>query len=237
MIDIMQTLKKYKDHAEAQGLIVYAIGLKGSQNYNLSDEESDVDANLVFIPTLAQLRNQKSVKFTFDEGEVTCHDIYSFAHIVAKGNPQWIEVCQTEHIIGDLSLFKHFNLNPSALKGMLMEKVHAFDKLYPSRAKYIKQFGYDPKQLHHIIRLYDTLELGVKVLSYGGTQRDWMMKIKRGTLLTKEEAFILRDEYVAKLSNIYATRKLAYKPQVIDYGEIDTIVIKNLVNYYSHLVD
>jgi len=128
-MDILKVLQQYKEYAEAQGLVVYAVALKGSQNYNLDDNESDIDANLVFIPSLAQLRTNEKFKFEFPTGEVTCHNIYSFAEIVAKGNPQWIEVCNTEYVIGDLSLFQHYNLNPSAVKGMVMEKSKEMDKL------------------------------------------------------------------------------------------------------------
>ncbi len=223
---ILNTLEYYKKQIELAGYNVYAIMLKGSQNYNLSDDESDIDANVIFIPTLRQLRDDKPFKMSFMTGEATCHNIYSFADIVAKGNPQWIEVCHTEYIVGeDISMFKHFNLNPSALKGMVMEKVTAFDKLYPSREKYVKQFGYDPKQLHHIIRLYDILEKNVNVYKYEGEQREWMMKIKRGTLLSREEAFELRDSYVELLTNIYEERKLSYMKQEIDLSIIDKIVL------------
>lgn len=222
---ILATLQKFKEYAESQGLIVYAIALKGSQNYNLSDDESDIDANLVFIPTLAQMRKSEKFKFTFDEGEVTCHSIYDFAHIVAKGNPQWIEVCHSEWHIGSFDLFKHYKLNPSALKGMMMEKVHAFSKLYPSRAKYITKFGYDPKQLHHIIRLYDTLHKDVQVYKYTDHEKPYMMDIKRGRQpQTLELAEALRDTYVSKLSTIYEERKLTYIPQEVNYDILDTIV-------------
>ena len=223
---ILETLQKYKEYAEAQGLIVYAVGLKGSQNYNLADEESDIDANLVFIPTLQQMRSNEKFSFKFPEGEVTCHNIYSFAEIVAKGNPQWIEVCHSEWQIGSFELFKHYNLNPSALKGMMMEKVHAFSKLYPSRERYVKEFGYDPKQLHHIIRLYDTLRLGVNVHKYTGDMRTWMLDIKRGRYpSTLVEAEQLRDTYVAELEKFYEARKEAYTPQEVDYAFLDSIVM------------
>ena len=227
---IMETLKKFKAHLESKGLTVYAVMLKGSQNYNLSDSESDIDANAIIIPTLAQLRSNEKWKLSFEEGDVVAHNIYSFAEIVAKGNPQWVEVCNSEYAVGEsLEMFKHFRVNPSALKGMMMEKVTAFSRLYPSRAKYVEQFGYDPKQLHHIIRLYDCLAQDVITTTYHGTQRDWMMAIKRGTLLTKEEAFALRDEYVTKLAEIYEKRKLAYSPQKVGYDLIDKIVSNHLV--------
>ena len=231
-MQILGTLARYKAHAESQGLQVYAIAFKGSQNYNLADSESDVDANLVFIPSLSDLRTSAKYKFTFDTGEVTCHNIYQFAEIVAKGNPQWIEICHTDYVIGDLSLFKHYQLNPSALKGMVMEKVTAFSKLYPSRAKYIEQFGYDPKQLHHIIRLYDSLYTGNPVFKYFNADRDWMLDIKRGRIpATLAEAISLRDTYLAKLAQIYEARKLAYQPQHVDYDTLDQIVL----NYYKSL--
>lgn len=228
---ILEKLNEFKTEAEKSGLNVYAVALKGSQNYNLDDEESDIDANLVFIPTLSQIRSKKNYKITKEFGECTCHNIYEFADIVAKGNPQWIEICHTEYIIGDLSIFKDFKINPSALKGMIMEKFVAFDKLYPSREKYVKQFGYDPKQLHHIIRLYDCLEKDVNFYKYTDEEKIHMLDIKRGRFpKTKEEAFLLRDEYITKLNNLYESRKLSYVKQEIDYDLIDEIVIQSYMN-------
>ena len=225
---ILKTLQSYKSHIESKGYYVYAIMLKGSQNYNLADSESDIDANAILIPTPSQIRSDISPKFTFETGEVTCHNIYSFAEIVAKGNPQWIEVCHTQyHIGGSLTPFQHCVVNPSALKGMVMEKVTAFDKLYPSNKREIELYGYSPKQLHHIIRLYDVLVRNVNVYSYpDGPERDYMMSIKRGTSeLTRDQAFELRDSYVAKIASIYDERKLAYKPQTVSYELLDKIVL------------
>lgn len=233
-MEIIPTLRKYKEHAEAQGLIVYAIGLKGSQNYNLSDEDSDIDANLVFIPTLGQIRSGKTYKYTFPEGEVTCHNIYSFAEIVAKGNPQWIEVCHSDYQIGSFELFKHYKLNPSALKGMMMEKVYAFSKLYPSRAKFVEEFGYDPKQLHHIIRLYDLLKKGLDIYKYTDEEKIYMMDIKRGRFPGAVKiAEQMRDTYVASLKDIYEERKIAYEPQPVDYSMLDNIVMTYLIRNYN----
>ena len=227
----MDTLAKFKKHIESKGFTVYAIMLKGSQNYNLDDAESDIDANAILLPNnLTEVREGLKEHFSFEEGEVTCHDIRHFAHIVAKGNPQWIEVCHTEYQIGrSLDMFKHCTVNPSALKGMVMEKVHAFEKLYPSRAKYVKQFGYDPKQLHHIVRLVDLLESGKQTYKYNmGSQRQvGLVAIKRG-VLPKSEAEEMRDEYIAKLASIYETKKLEYSPQTIDEILIDEIVLHHI---------
>ncbi len=226
---ILDTLQSYKKHIEDQGYYVYCIMLKGSQNYNLSDEESDIDANAILIPKLADIRSNIKPKFTFPTGEVTCHNIYSFAEIVAKGNPQWSEAVNSKYVLGEpLDMFKKYSINPSALKGMFMEKVHALDKRYPSRAKYIDEYGWDGKQLHHLIRLYDLLLNDKIIHEYHGKEREYMLDIKRHRFpLTKEEAFLLRDEYVAKLNKIYEEKKILYKPEKIDYSILDNIVMQH----------
>ena len=234
-MNILDTLQSYKEHIEAQGYYVYCIMLKGSQNYNLSDEESDIDANAILIPKLADIRSNIKPKFTFPTGEVTCHNIYSFAEIVAKGNPQWSEAVNSKYVLGEpLDMFKKYSINPSALKGMFMEKVHALDKRYPSRAKYIDKYGWDGKQLHHLIRLYDLLVKDKIIHEYHGKDREYMLSIKRHKFtLTKEDSFLLRDEYVEKFNKIYEEKKTTYIPIPIDYELIDSIVMKHYYISYK----
>jgi hypothetical protein len=107
---------------------------------------------------------------------------------------------------------------------MLMEKVHAFDKLFEGRKHIVEKFGYNPKQLHHIIRLYDLLKHNVPIYEYHGDERDFMMDVKRGRYpKTKDEAFKMRDEYVQKINEIYECRKEKYTPI-----EVDKIFIEEL---------
>lgn len=229
--EIMSKLAEYKASIESRGHIVFAIALKGSQNYNLSDEESDIDANAVIIPTLSDLRHNKSNKYTFDDGEVTCHNIYSFAEIVAKGNPQFIEVCNTNYIIGDLTIFSGYNINPSALKGMFMEKLHAFDKVYPSTKEAVEKYGYVPKQVHHLVRLYDILKSGSKIIEYKGEPRDWLLGLKRGKV-SKGEAVCIMNEYKFLLDTLYESKKQEFTKNVVNYEEIDSIVMKYYLSTY-----
>lgn len=237
---IMSTLKKFKDEIENKGYNVYAIMLKSSQNYNLDDGESDIDANVVLIPRLHQIKNGVKAKFDFKEGEVTCHDIYSFAQIVGKGNPQWIEVCHTEYKIGaSLDIFKDFQINPSALKGMAYEKVKAFDKLYPSRKHLVEKFGFDPKQLHHIVRLRDLLESGLQVQKYQDEEKiKYMMDIKRGRFPdNQDDAFKMRDDVMDEILELAEEAKLEYKGNQLSDEfliNLDKIVIDfNVEKYYN----
>jgi hypothetical protein len=83
------------------------------------------------------------------------------------------------------------------MMGMVQEKYHALEHVYPSRAEIIAQFGYDPKQLQHLIRM--SWMLGKYVLnsiSYEDlllldnkiTFRDWLMSVKRGREYNLEKA-------------------------------------------------
>lgn len=233
-VQIISDLYKFKKYAEEQlGLYVYSVALKGSQNYNLDDEESDVDANLVFIPTPSQLRKNEKFKIELPFGECTCHNIYAFAEIVAKGNPQWSETIATKYKIGNnLEIFKKYSTNPSAIKGMVMEKVNAFDKLYPSRKHIVEKFGYDGKQLHHIIRLYHLLKYNKTIHEYYGKKRKRMIDIKRHKYPNnKEDARTLMNKYLEKITNIYVKRKQTYFQKPVDYDLIDEIVLQ----YYKEL--
>lgn len=61
-LSVMIQLQRYKSDLEAKGHQVYAIMLKGSQNYNLHDSESDVDANAILIPSLSEIRHKKIIQ-------------------------------------------------------------------------------------------------------------------------------------------------------------------------------
>jgi len=230
---LFDRLHDFKRLAERNGLNVVAVALKGSQNYNLHDGESDVDANLVFAPTLRQLRENAKVKLSTDFGEVTCHNLYNFAEVVAKGNPQWVEVCRTEFVVGDLSMFSHMPMNPAAVMGMFKEKVHAMSHRYPSRAHVVDQFGYDPKQLHHLTRLYDVLKNDDPLHKYHGEDREFMMRLKRnGAGMSLEEAEKFAQAVEKKMSKLYQSKKGTFEKAELDLDQLDDMVMENLVKNY-----
>ena len=52
---IMNQLQAYKSALEEKGYKVVYIGLYGSQNYNLQDKKSDIDAKAIVIPSLKEI--------------------------------------------------------------------------------------------------------------------------------------------------------------------------------------
>lgn len=54
----------------------------------------------------------------------------------------------------------------SCMKGMALEKYHALQHEYSSKKDVLSKYGYDPKQLHHILRLNDFMTRFINGESY-----------------------------------------------------------------------
>lgn len=158
--DIFKKLNIFKKEIESLGHEVIFISLYGSQNYNLDDEFSDVDAHCVVKQTTKNLILKKDIKGKIEKefGDCTYHDIVSFSRIAQKGNIQFIEAINSSYTIGKVPNFlEKFNVNPMSIYGMMCQKEKALKFPYPSKLEVIERFGYDPKQLHHIFRLHRLL--------------------------------------------------------------------------------
>lgn len=190
---IMETLLKYKNNLEKDGYTVLYLGLYGSQNYNVDDEQSDIDAKVIVLPKLDDIVFRKTVSFVkeFDEGACDIKDLITYYNVVKKGNFSFLEPFYTQYFLGDTylrCLFKQIPVNKMSILGGMLEKRKALTHEYPSKIEEFKRFGCDPKQYHHIVRLYDMafaeqkygLTKTYPYLKYKDTQAEYMKAIKRG---------------------------------------------------------
>lgn len=201
--EIFKTLSEYKRILEEKGYNVIYIGLYGSQNYNVDDEYSDVDAKAIILPTLHDIIFRKVTSKTIEceNGAIDVKDLITFYDVIRKGNFSYIEAMDTEYSIGDKyikELFKQIRPNLKSILGAMHEKRKALTHEYPSKTNEFEKWGFDPKQYHHILRLQTLLEYNVhnkeslSYLGYKDQARDKMIKIKRNTdNLSKE--FVVRD--------------------------------------------
>lgn len=182
---IMSTLKNYKNFLEEKGYNVIYIGLYGSQNYNLDDEQSDVDARAIVIPKLRDIIERKSISrdYEFETGKVDVKDLYTYYGVIKKGNFSFIEPFHTKWYIGDKILrenFGKFQVNHQALVGAMNQKLKNMVKYIPG-----EKAEYDAKNFHHIRRLEDLLN---HLLKYNDgksfLEYDWCSKM---TLPNKRE--------------------------------------------------
>ena len=64
--EIFKELVNRKRILENKGYKVIYIGLYGSQNYNLDDEESDIDVKAIVLPDLQDIIRRKAVSTFFE---------------------------------------------------------------------------------------------------------------------------------------------------------------------------
>lgn len=159
---IFEELQHRKTILEEKGYKVIYIGLYGSQNYNLDDEESDIDVKAIILPSLHDIifRKVTSTTIECENGNIDVKDLLTFYDVIKKGNFSYIEAMQTNYSIGDeyiKELFSQFEVNKKSMLGAMYEKRKALTHPYPSKITEFEKWGFDPKQHHHILRLYDLL--------------------------------------------------------------------------------
>lgn len=159
---IFKELSNYKKILEEKGYYVIYVGLYGSQNYNLDDEESDIDVKAIIMPTLHDIIFRKATSKTIEceNGAIDVKDLITFYDVIKKGNFSYIESIQTPYSIGDKyikELFSRFKVNKKSVLGAMYEKRKALTHEYPSKHQEFEKWGFDPKQYHHIVRLQELL--------------------------------------------------------------------------------
>lgn len=228
---IFRKLSHYKNLLEAKGYNVIYIGLYGSQNYNVDDELSDIDAKAIVLPTLHDIifRKVTSKVIECENGSIDVKDLITFYDVIKKGNFSYIESIDTEYSIGDKyikNLFSQFRPNLKSILGAMHEKRKALTHEYPSKHDEFEKWGFDPKQYHHIIRLYDLLKYGKNrsfIMYTNNFDREYMIDIKRN----KDN---LKKDYVIERSNeLIECAKKCYIPENYKYEAIN---IDEEINQY-----
>ena len=218
---IITELMHRKKILESKGYNVIYIGLYGSQNYNLDDEESDIDVKAIILPSLHNIIFRKVTSTTIEckNGNIDVKDLLTFYDVIKKGNFSYIESIQTEYSIGDeyiKNLFKQVKLNQKSVVGAMYEKRKALTHEFPSKVAEFEKWGFDPKQHHHILRLYDLLQ---KNLQEGNEYRSFLTyndddNVRKMLLSTKRNKEALTKEEVEQESDDIINRAR----ELVDYN-------------------
>lgn len=240
----------YKELQEKYGYDVFYIALYGSQNYNLQTENSDLDFKAIIIPTLEDLVRQTkptSKVYMYEWGQVEVKDIRNYIESAVKVNINFIELLTTEYWYSEkwfyASTMRDFfepllkeqgEIYLRANLGMIMQKYHAFSHPFPSKLAVIEKFGYDPKQLCHIVRLRILMERYLEGnLSYihEWDQRDYLIHLKSGSIVL-ENAIAIATFNIAvaeKIIKEYKTKPVFdVKYEMIEFSR--RIIIESITN-------
>ena len=177
--------------------------LQGSQNYGLDYEGSDVDTKLIVLPSFKEIAlASKPVSTTHvraNDEHTDWKDIRLYMETFRKQNLNFLEILFTPYSIINgmykdewMRLVEHreeiARMNPwravKSMKGIAMEKYHAMEHPYPSKVDVLAKWGYDPKQLHHLLRVEEYLGRYISGESYEDCLRprrpEYLIDVKRG---------------------------------------------------------
>lgn len=151
---------------------IVAVLLQGSQNYQLDIEGSDVDTKCILVPTfrdIAMAKQMVSTTHILDNNEhLDAKDVRAYMTCFYKQNLNFLEILFTPyHIINDKYYDQWYRLIEQreniarmneyravkSMKGIALEKFYAMEHPYPSKLDVLAKHGYDPKQLHHLVRV------------------------------------------------------------------------------------
>lgn len=270
--------KKLKEHYECMLSLypanrIVMVGLQGSQNYNMDDEDSDVDTKCLIVPSLDEIvlaAQPVSITHCIVDGKLVyteeekmgaehcdAKDIRLYWKTLLKSNINFVEILFTDHYIINAMYEDLWNkiismreavarVNPlaaiKAMMGMVSEKYFALTHRYPSRIEWLDKFGYDPKQLHHLIRIYEFMcgyFVGKDMFTYNDlvkgnhllpAQMKNIKDIKRLGCGDLECAQKLADLYLELAKQQYEKAKLVYD------GKDDTFIKDSMFGIMSEMV-
>lgn len=240
-------MHRVSEHLEAvleTGRDWVGIFLQGSQNYGLDYEGSDIDTKAILLPSFEDfVLNAKPISTTHVmENNEHCDfkDIRLMFETIKKQNVNFVEILFTPWMILNpkyVDLFRPVLENREGIArysnyagvncivGMALMKQKAMEHPYPTILDKIERYGYDPKQLHHALRMREFLTRYIAGEPYAdclvAKDHDYLMYVKQGNL-SLEEARVLMDETVKSMQED-KDRYMKEHPVVID-READQIL-------------
>lgn len=234
MLNIEHQLHTHLDEVRARGHYPIYLALADSQNYDLANEDSDVDTKAIIVPTLRDLAINKqpvSTTIKFDNGEqCDVKDIRLMFQNFKKQNINFLEILFTQHYLAntgfnDLFLtlraradeIAHYNpfMALKCMYGMANEKFKKMEHISPASEEKIKQFGYDPKQLHHIVRLREFAERYVNGEEFAAClktkHKSYLLHLKEGKFSLNDARAIASAEIIKLDAIVNEAAKFDYK--------------------------
>lgn len=190
---------------------IVGIFLQGSQNYGLDYEGSDIDTKCIITPTFKEIALARKPKSTThiraNDEHIDLKDIRLYIQTFRKQNLNFLEILYTPYAFFPNAVFRsewqrlvdhreeitHYDpvRSVKSMMGIASEKYFAMEHHYPARMTWIEKFGYDPKQLHHLLRVSEYLDRYLAGEPYGDClltkQAEYLKEVKQG-LYSLEDA-------------------------------------------------
>lgn len=201
MKGVTEHLEESKEYFNTDRIV--GIFYQGSGNYGLDYEHSDIDTKLIVTPTFKDIAfNRSPVSTTHvraNEEHIDFKDIRLYIQTFRKQNLNFLEILFTDfkiindeydnewmRLVDNREAIAHYNLFQAikSMKGIALEKYHAMEHAYPSKVEVLAKFGYDPKQLHHLLRVEEYIGRYIAGEPYEDCLKprrpDYLVEVKRG---------------------------------------------------------
>ena len=233
MSNVLDHYAESLEHFEPSRVV--GIFLQGSQNYGLDYELSDVDTKLITTPTFEQIAFNKSPVSTThirnNDEHIDFKDIRLYMQTFRKQNLNFLEILFTDFkivnplyekewnkLVENRELIARYNLYQAvkSMKGIALEKYHAMEHAYPSKVDVLAQYGYDPKQVSHLVRVEEYIQRYINGEKYEDCLKPinapFIMDIKLGkydlaaareiAITAKENVEKIADEFTSQVENV-----------------------------------
>lgn len=252
---IFERLKEDYDYVMSLGYNVLGVFVQGSDNYSLSWEGSDIDTKVILIPSFEDfVLNRKPVSTTLilpSNEHIDLKDIRLMHECFRKQNINFIEILFTKYkylnpeymklyqpMFDNNERIAHYNnyAAVNCIAGMVFEKRKALCHPYPSLIDKIEKYGYDNKQLHHILRCEEFLKRYINGVSYTEclipTDPQYLVSVKSSYIYPVEQAIEIADncvEIVKAIKQCYMDNN----PVIVDKDVDDVMnsVLANVLRY------
>lgn len=221
---IRARLAEHYNEAVSLGHEVFCVVLQGSQNYNLdiySDTyKSDIDTKAILLPSFDEFCHGCSPISTThvrsNNEHIDLKDIRVMFETFKKQNVNFVEILFSQYYIvpdkyasfwrqlralGEKLTHCHPSQNIKTMAGLSFEKRKALCHPYPTIKDKIDKYGYDGKQLHHIVRINEFLKNYIAGIPFKKclTQHDFatleLMVNAKLNAFSLDEALKLADQF------------------------------------------
>lgn len=254
-VRIQNRLVEDFNYVTSLGHNVLGVFLQGSQNYNLSYAGSDIDTKAILIPSFEDfVLNRKPVSTTLvkeDNSHIDLKDIRLMHECFRKQNINFIEILFTKYkylnpeyielyqpMFDNNERIAHYNnyAAVNCIAGMVYEKHKAMEHPYPTLKDKIEKYGYDNKQLHHILRCEEFLKRYINGVPYAEclipTRPQALIDIKASYIYSLEEARKIADNCMFITKDV--KQKYIDTHEVVIDRKVDTIMNNVLINVLKY---
>ena len=226
-LDVRKRVNEHYNEVTNLGYNVVGVFLQGSQNYNLQYENSDVDTKAILLPSFEDFcLNRAPISTTHiceNNEHIDLKDIRLMFDCFKKQNVNFVEILFTKYkvvnpkykkivqlLLDNKELIAHYNnyAAVNCMTGLSMEKYKALEHPYPATIDKIEKYGYDGKQLCHLVRINEFMKRYIQGTPYAeclvSKIPEYLINLKRNTV-PLEEARILADLYNKETKTIKDT--------------------------------